>query len=147
MSKRASDTTLVRDVKSTHSDQVLYVMDTWPLRRTIDYLAQHNIGLALVVDADERLAGVVSERDVVRAIYEHGRDAMDMRTASFMSPDVYTCDGDDTVMSVALEMVSRGFRHMPVVDDGYLAGMISATDLIRCFTAGSPGGATSPDRD
>lgn len=124
----------VHDVKTTTQDEVLYVVSTWPLRRTIDYLAQHNIGLALVVDEEELLAGVISERDVVRALYEHGGDALDARTASFMSSSVFTCNGSDTIASIAETMADRGFRHVPVVDDGYLSGMISATDLIRFFT-------------
>ena len=129
-----TETRTVHDVKSTSQDDVLYVVSTWPLRRTIDYLAQNNIGLALVVDEQELLAGVISERDVVHALYEHGGDALDMRTAGFMSSSVFTCNGSDSVMNIAEAMASRGFRHVPVVDDGYLSGMISATDLIRFFT-------------
>lgn len=143
MPERSAEKTLVRDVKSAQPDQVLYVVDSWPLRRTVDYLAQHRIGLAMVIDGDERLAGVISERDVVRAVYEHGGDALDMRTSAFMSPEVHTCNAGDTVMSVAVVMAARGFRHVPVVDDGYLAGMVSATDLVRFFT----GMVTSPGKD
>ncbi len=124
----------VHEIKSISQDDVLYVVLNWPLRQTIDYLAQNNIGLALVVDEQELLTGVISERDVVRAIYEHGHDAMDMRTERFMSASVFSCKGSDSVMSIAETMATRGFRHIPVVDDGYLSGMVSATDLIRHFT-------------
>ena len=131
----AGDATTIRELKGGKQEDVLYVDSGRPLREVIDYLAQKHIGLALVIAADGDLAGVISERDAIRALYEHGGQALDLRVDMFMVRDVVTCAADDRVVDVARVMAERKFRHMPVVDDGYLAGMVSATDLVRYFAA------------
>lgn len=122
--------TKIRDIKGDAMADVKYVRGGNPLRKTIDFLAENKIGVALVIDADGGLAGMISERDVVRAIYEHGGDALDYSTDSYMAKEVITCSMDDDLRSVAQLMSTNHFRHMPIVDDGFLAGMISARDLI-----------------
>jgi len=109
---------------------VKYITSGSPLRHTIDYLAENKIGCALVVDAEGGLAGVISERDVVRAIYENGGDALDYATDSYMAKNVVTCSADDKIGAVARQMTYNNFRHLPVIDDGYLSGMISMRDLM-----------------
>lgn len=122
--------TKIRDIKKCVIADVKYVREGDPLRSTIDFLAENKIGVALVIDAEGGLAGVISERDVVRAIYEHGGDALDYATQSYMAKKVVTCSMDDDLRSVAQTMSTNHFRHMPIVDDGFLAGMISASDLM-----------------
>lgn len=122
--------TKIRDIKKGAISEVKYVHGGDPLRKTIDFLAEHKIGVALVVDGEGGLSGVISERDVIRAIYEHGGDALDYSTASYMIKQVITCSMDDDLLSVAQSMSTHHFRHLPIVDDGFLAGMISASDLM-----------------
>ena len=93
------------------------------------------IGLTLVIASDGALAGVISERDVVRALYEHGNHALNMPVDMFMARDVLTCSDQDKVEDVARLMAEKHIRHLPIVEDGYLAGMISATDLVRHFAS------------
>lgn len=134
--RRAYDDVRIRDIKSGSPKAILHVAPARPMREAIDFLAQKKIGLALVVDADGSLAGVISERDVIRAIYEHGGDALGMPIAAFMIKDVITCAAEDRIVDVAKTMTERHFRHMPIVDDGYLAGMLSASDLVEYFASG-----------
>ena len=120
----------IRDIIPEDRGPVKFITSGSPLRKTIDYLAEKNIGCALVVDAKGELAGVVSERDVIRAIYENGGDALDYATDSYMEKTVVTCSMDDDVKAVARKMLDNSFRHLPIIDDGYLCGMISMRDLI-----------------
>lgn len=124
----------IRDIIPDDSAPVKFINSGSPLRQTIDYLAEKKIGCALVVDAEGGLAGVISERDVVRAIYEHGGDALDYATDSYMAKNVITCSIDDDVATVARLMSSHNFRHLPIIDDGYLSGMISMRDLMDALT-------------
>ena len=102
-------------------------------------LAGHDIGLLVVCDgggcntgeAGGRVAGVLSERDIVRAIGEDGSDALDRPVSDVMTREVETCAAFDDIDAVMSRMARGGFRHMPVVKDGRLAGMVSASDIIR----------------
>lgn len=133
--RRAYDDVRIRHIKNGRPEALLHIRPGQMLRDAIDYLAQKKVGLALVVDAGGSLAGVISERDVIRAIYEHGGDALGMPIATFMIKDVFTCGADDRIVDVAKTMTERHFRHMPIVDEGYLAGMLSASDLVGYFAS------------
>jgi len=133
--RRAYDDTLVKDVKGINEDFVLHIPAGKPLRHAADYLAEHRIGLTLVIGADGALAGVISERDIIRALYEHGNDALNMPVDAYMALDVLTCSDNDRVADVAMLMSEKHIRHLPIVEDGYLAGMISATDLVRHYAS------------
>lgn len=127
-------TKTIRDIKSDDTEPVKFITSGTPLRQTIDYLAEKQIGCALVIDTEGGLAGVISERDVVRAIYEHGGDALDYATDSYMAKNVITCSMDDDVVAVAHQMTAHNFRHLPIIDDGYLSGVISMRDLMEPLT-------------
>ncbi len=133
--RRAYDDTSVKDVKGVNEDFVLHTPAGRPLREAVDFLAEHKIGLTLVIASDGALAGVISERDVVRALYEHGNHALNMPVDMFMARDVLTCSDQDRIVNVAKLMAEKHIRHLPIVEDGYLAGMISATDLVRHFAS------------
>ena len=133
--RRAYDETVVRDVKGVNEDFVLHMPAGRPLREAVDFLAQQRIGLTLVIASDGGLAGVISERDVIRALYEHGNDAMGIAVDKFMTRNVITCSDDDRVVDVAKLMTDHHIRHMPIVEGSFLAGMVSATDLVRHFSA------------
>jgi CBS domain-containing protein len=95
-------------------------------------LRDHRVG-ALVVSADgRRIEGIVSERDVVRALAAHGSSALGRTIASAMSADVVTCAVDDSVEELMVSMTERRIRHLPVVDDaGLLAGIVSIGDVVK----------------
>lgn len=99
-------------------------------------LARHRIG-AVVVSADgSAIEGVLSERDVVRALAEHGAAALGRRAADLMTAAVVTCQPDSTVEELMSTMTERRIRHVPVVVDGRLAGLVSIGDVVKDRIAG-----------
>lgn len=132
--KPSGDATTIRDLKGDGGEgALLHIKTTATLREACEFLSERRIGLVLVCDAEGSLAGVLSERDVVRAIAEHGSDALRAACANFITRDVFTCTSTDLVVDVARTMSARRFRHLPIVDDGTLAGMVSATDIVDFF--------------
>jgi CBS domain-containing protein len=93
-------------------------------------LSTNNIGALAVRDADGALVGVISERDIVRAFAEHGGRVQALRVRDLMTRDVVTCAPTDTVKDAMGRMNQRHIRHLPVVQDGDLRGMISSRDLM-----------------
>lgn len=95
-------------------------------------LAEHGIG-AVVVSADggETVAGIVSERDVVRAIHEQGRDVLGQAVTAIMTTDVQTCAPDEELGALALRMTEHRVRHFPVVEDGHLVAIVSIGDVVK----------------
>lgn len=95
-------------------------------------LRDHGVG-ALVVSSDGRtIDGIVSERDVVRALAAHGGSTLGRDVASAMSTTVTTCHANDTVDQLMSTMTDRRVRHVPVVDDhGHLEGIISIGDVVK----------------
>lgn len=95
-------------------------------------LAEHNVGALLVVDAGDqsRGIGVVSERDVVRSIAERGAALLEASVEEIMTATVVSCSSHDSVDSVAETMTERRVRHMPVIDDGQLVGIVSIGDVV-----------------
>jgi CBS domain-containing protein len=95
----------------------------------LDVLAEHNIGALVVVDAGE-VVGIVSERDVVRRIAERGAQLLDAQVDQIMTSVVATTTSTDSVDSVAGTMTERRVRHMPVLDNGKLVGIVSIGDVV-----------------
>ena len=101
------------------------------LRDLIDVLAAKHIGAVIIADPDGSMYGIISERDVVRAIAKHGCDALEDLVTDYMTKDVVTTTEAETVMSAVQKMSKGRFRHMPVVADGRIAGMVSTGDAIK----------------
>ena len=120
----------VKDLKNFDGAGLLYVSTDSQLMQAIQTLAQQKVGLVLVCDPEGGLAGVLSERDVIRVIAGHGAAVLDMTIDSFITTDVATCGSNDRVADVAALMSERRIRHLPIVDAGILKGMISASDIV-----------------
>ncbi|CRK58959.1 Inosine-5'-monophosphate dehydrogenase [Alloactinosynnema sp. L-07] len=93
-------------------------------------LAQHNVGALVVVDGDA-VVGIVSERDIVRRLDERGGDLLNATVADIMTAEVVTCGPEDSVDSLAATMTERRIRHMPVVVNGKLTGIVSIGDVVK----------------
>jgi CBS domain-containing protein len=95
-------------------------------------LAQKRIGAVVVTDGDERVAGIVSERDIVRAIAEGGAGILSRPVTGIMTKNVVTCT-DSATLDELMQIMTRGrFRHLPVVDaQGRLAGIVSIGDVVK----------------
>jgi CBS domain-containing protein len=97
----------------------------------VDLLRKKGIG-ALVVSRDGGdVAGILSERDVVHALAERGAKTLDLPVSALMTPHVYTCKPDDTVAELMAMMTARRIRHLPVVENGRLAGIVSIGDVVK----------------
>lgn len=95
-------------------------------------LAKMKIGAVVVCDPDGALVGILSERDIVRGLGEHGTDVMGHTVESLMTAKVKTCTVSDTADGLMHRMTEGRFRHMPVVDDdGKLVGVISIGDVVK----------------
>lgn len=93
-------------------------------------LAEKKIGVVLVCDENRQIVGLLSERDIIKAVGEHGGDAAGMKVDAFMSRRLKTCSPQDHPHDVVRTMHDGRFRHMPVVDNGNLKGLVSIGDLL-----------------
>ncbi len=94
-------------------------------------LRERGIGAVIVTGNSAPLAGIFSERDAVRALAVHGADALHMTVAELMSVDITTCTEATSVDSLMAMMTDKRIRHVPVVNEGVLAGMISIGDVVK----------------
>lgn len=94
-------------------------------------LASKRIGALVVVDGDGKLAGIVSERDLVRALSSHGGRCLEMKVRDVMTAEVITCKPSDTVDNLMEVMTSGRFRHVPVMEGDRLVGVVSIGDIVK----------------
>jgi CBS domain-containing protein len=94
-------------------------------------LAEKRIGAVLILGADRRIVGILSERDIVRAIGERGADVLGEPVSVAMTRKVSTCNETELVSSIMERMSAGKFRHMPVVDQDQPVGMISIGDVVK----------------
>lgn len=108
---------------------VITVAPDATVRELVALLAEHNVGALVVCDGDE-LAGIVSERDVVRRLRED-ESVLDRPVSSIMTAEVQTCAPDMRVNDLMQVMTTERFRHMPVLQDGQLVGIVSIGDVVK----------------
>jgi CBS domain-containing protein len=94
-------------------------------------LTQHGIGCIVIVGEEDKIAGIVSERDLMRAIGQAGSKVLNKPVSDFMTSNVVTAREDDTSEQLMLEMTVHRIRHIPVVETGRLIGLISIGDLVK----------------
>jgi CBS domain-containing protein len=94
-------------------------------------LATNKIGALVVLDEADLLVGILSERDIVRALAKHGEGTITMTAGELMTRPVQSCQPEDTIDHVMHVMTHRRFRHMPVLEDGQLIGIISIGDVVK----------------
>jgi CBS domain-containing protein len=121
----------VSDILVQKGARVFTVAPEASLADAVDMLAIRRIGSVLVVDAGGNIAGIISERDVVRAVSNQGAAAMSLRVAEAMTTEVVVCDPDDSIDQVMAVMTSGRFRHLPVVRHGELYGLVSIGDVVK----------------
>ena len=101
------------------------------LSEAVRVLAEHRIGALVVTNGDRQIAGILSERDIVRIIARDGADALQSEVRNAMTSKVSICNENSTVHDV-MEIMTRGrFRHLPVEKDGLLDGIISIGDVVK----------------
>jgi CBS domain-containing protein len=111
------------------------VLPTATLQEVAKRLTQRRIGALVVVGARGDIQGIVSERDIIRALCEVGADCLPRPVAEAMTRQVVTCQETDTLDELMAMMTTRRFRHLPVVTDGDLVGIISIGDVVKHHVA------------
>jgi CBS domain-containing protein len=104
---------------------------TVTLLEVANKLAAKRIGAIVVVGARGEVAGIISERDIIRALAEAGPECLTRPVKETMTRQVVTCQETDTLEELMAMMTARRFRHLPVVTDGSLAGIISIGDVVK----------------
>ncbi|MBB5754412.1 CBS domain-containing protein [Prosthecomicrobium pneumaticum] len=94
-------------------------------------LGAHRIGALVVVDAARRILGILSERDIVRTLAASGAAALDQPVRAVMTEKVVTCSENDTINEVMARMTKGRFRHLPVVENDLLVGLVSIGDVVK----------------
>jgi len=123
--------TRIRSILKYKGSKVITAVPEQSIASFAALLYAHKIGATPVVDAENNLVGIISERDVVRGIIEHGAALLTMPVQALMTKLVSTCQLDDKIGDV-LEMITRNrTRHIPVMDEGKLIGLISIGDVVN----------------
>lgn len=121
----------IRDILRNKGTAVATVRPDATVRELLAILARLNIG-AVVVSRDEAtIAGIVSERDVVRRLHERGAGLLDAPVSDIMTADVRTCEPDHAVDDLRKVMTTHRIRHVPVVKDGRMVGLVSIGDVVK----------------
>ena len=121
----------LKAILSRKGSDVVTIAPTANLSEAVKLLAERRIGAVIVTGADNRVAGILSERDIVRALGERGADALGDNIAAVMTRKVTTCVEADTVADIMERMTTGKFRHVPVVEQGRLTGVISIGDVVK----------------
>ncbi|NLE78502.1 MAG: CBS domain-containing protein [Rhodococcus sp.] len=120
----------IADVLRNKGSAVTTVCPETSVRELLDLLTRHNIGALIVVDNDS-VIGMVSERDVVRGIQQRGADALTDRVFDIMTTELFTCLPTDSIDSLAETMTEHRIRHLPVMLDRRLVGIVSIGDVVK----------------
>ena len=117
-------------IQGKASQDVVTIRPDATVRELIALLAEHNVGALVVSDDGERVAGIVSERDVVRRLHADAT-VLDTAVSSIMTVDVRTCAREDSLTDLMQTMTEHRIRHVPVVADERLTGIISIGDVVK----------------
>ena len=121
----------VKAILAAKGGDIIDIEPAADLAAAAKLLSTHRIGAVLIRGAGGRLAGILSERDIVRALSEHGVGALALPVGQVMTRNVVTCSEDDTCADIMEQMTMKKFRHLPVVNNGTLVGVISIGDVVK----------------
>ncbi len=122
---------IVKHILHDRRGNVVTIEPTADLAAAVKLLAERRIGAVVILGADDRIVGILSERDIVRTLAEHGPTALHQPVGQVMTRDVQTCSEADTIESLMGRMTTGKFRHMPVVEQGKLVGIVSIGDVVK----------------
>jgi CBS domain-containing protein len=111
--------------------EVVTIAPSASLASAVGLLVEKRIGAVLILGADRRVVGILSERDVVRALAERGAGALEEPVSQTMTRKVSTCNENETVFNIMERMTEGRSRHIPVVDQGQLVGIVSIGDVVK----------------
>ncbi|RJO73447.1 CBS domain-containing protein [Nocardia panacis] len=121
----------IAEILRSKGSDVVTVAPHTSVRALLATLADHNIGAVVVSPDGYRIAGIVSERDVVRSLHTCGADLLDLPVESIMTAVVHTCAPEDPVEGLRRTMTEHRIRHLPVLAQGRLVGIVSIGDVVK----------------
>jgi CBS domain-containing protein len=122
---------LVSNILSEKGREVITIAPEATLLEAANVLTRNRIGALVVKDTGGALAGIISERDIVFTLAGHGAAGLILTVAACMTKDVATCEESDTIDVIMETMTSCRFRHMPVVAQGRVVGIVSIGDIVK----------------
>lgn len=125
---------LVSEILKSKGGEVFSIAPATAMAQVCAELDSRRVGALIVCDAD-RVVGVISERDVVRAVAHDGASALERAVADYMTREVVFAEPGETVAVLMGRMTDRRIRHLPVLKDSRLAGVISIGDVVKCQIA------------
>lgn len=123
--------TQVSAVLAEKGHQVITVAPQQSVGSFVELLAKNRIGAAPVIDEQGQMVGIISERDVVRGIWQHAISVLTLPVERLMTHEVLTCSPEDPLLDIMQVMTLRRIRHLPVVRHGLLDGIISIGDVMK----------------
>ncbi|MEM7294751.1 MAG: CBS domain-containing protein [Pseudomonadota bacterium] len=124
-------TSTVQNVIDGKGNAIFSVQIDDDLRKAVDLLKEHRIGALLVLDANGELAGILSERDIVRKLAEMPDQVLGVKVQTLMTTKVKSCTPDEPLLSVLNVMTQNRFRHMPVLKNGHILGVVTIGDVVH----------------
>ncbi|MHA1566108.1 MAG: CBS domain-containing protein [Alphaproteobacteria bacterium] len=121
----------VRTILSTKGSSVETILPSASITEAAKQLRNRNLGALIVSNTGTTVDGILSERDIIRALAISGAQTLDKRVDDLMTADVHTCTPDDTVADIMVKMTAKRIRHVPVVNDDALCGIISIGDVVK----------------
>jgi CBS domain-containing protein len=121
----------VKNILSVKGGNVVSIEPTATLETAVRTLTQHKIGALLVFGPDQRIIGILSERDIVRVLAEQGASALTQPLAQVMTRKVFTCSPSETIAVIMERMTAGKFRHVPVLEQDQVVGVVSIGDVVK----------------
>jgi CBS domain-containing protein len=122
---------IVKNILAGKGGNVITINPTADVIAAAKLMAERGIGAVVVLGADHRIVGILSERDIVQALAEHGVAVLSEPVSQVMTREVKTCSEDDTIGELMARMTMGRFRHLPVVQQGRLIGIVSIGDVVK----------------
>jgi CBS domain-containing protein len=125
---------LVKDVLNEKGRDIWSISPDASVFGAIELMAQKEVGALLVLE-DEKLIGIISERDYTRKVILKGKSSRETLVRTIMTSPVITAEADQDIKGCMSLMTSKNVRHLPIFEDGNLAGMVSLGDLVKAVIA------------
>lgn len=121
----------ISSILETKGERVVTVRPEATIDTVVHRMRLEHIGAVVISRDGTSVAGILSERDILRALAEHGAALLGLKAADLMTREVVTCSRSDTVQSAMVKMTHGRFRHLPVVENGRLVGLVSIGDAVK----------------
>ena len=121
----------VKDILGNKAARLITIKPEHTVLEASQLLAEHNIGAVVVVDKNDTPVGILSERDIVRQVASDKSDALNRKVSEIMTKDVIIGFLDDELSSVSSTMTEKRIRHLPIMENKELVGMVSIGDIVK----------------